>query len=62
MYIAIQDVGKFKRGDQVPKDLAEKWNSMFVVNPCKFVEDKKPEKTTKKKSSKKRRSRKKKKK
>ncbi len=40
MYVAKTDIGGYKKGDEVPKDLAEVWNAMYADQPCELVEDK----------------------
>lgn len=38
MYVATQDVGDFKEGDQVPDMQAELWMDMYVHPPVKKVD------------------------
>lgn len=38
-FIANCDIGEFKKGDEVPKDRAALWNTMFLVKPCDEVAD-----------------------
>lgn len=43
MYVAKFDIGGFKKGEEVPKDLAEVWNAMYAEPPCELIETKKSE-------------------
>lgn len=38
-YIANQDIGDFKKGDEVPAEQAMVWNEMFTQSPCDVVND-----------------------
>lgn len=33
MYKALIDIGDFKKGEEVPKDIAEVWEKMYLVSP-----------------------------
>ena len=43
-YIANQDIDKFKKGDEVPEELAKVWMNMYVKSP---VDEEKQSKSTK---------------
>lgn len=38
-YKAIMNIGDYKKGEFVPDEKAEEWNSMYVVKPCEKVSD-----------------------
>jgi len=38
MYIAKQNIGNYKAGEEVPKELAQVWEKMYKISPVEFVE------------------------
>lgn len=42
-YIANQDIGDFKVGDEVPAEQAVVWNEMYVNPVCDVEKEAKPE-------------------
>ncbi len=38
-YIANQNIGDYKIGDEVPYDIGKTWSEMYLVSPVDFIDE-----------------------